>query len=266
MSVGGTGRIDAMPDFPTDYPHGRALSRFRCRDAANRHSMRYGAGMNTREIEISHTTLVAETEATGKRPRRGAVRDRRKLLLDGATELFTIRNYSAVSIKLISATTGINTALIYYYYGSKEGLFRAVVEDLTEKAYQTFDDIKGKSTSPSEIIALWIGNQAAQLPLMRKLFMIGIDYANAHSRSDEVDSAIRRLYEIEADILGSAIREGIRRAEFKVVDVGQTIDQISAFLDGALAHAAMMPNFDAAGAIMVFRDNLLSGLKRVDQP
>ena len=99
---------------------------------------------------------------------------------------------------------------------------------------------------------------------MRKLFMIGIDYANGHSRSDEVDSAIRKLYEVEAEILGSALREGVRVGEFRIVDVDQTIDQISIFLDGALAHAAMVPNFDAAGAIMIFRDTVLNSLKRVD--
>ena len=224
--------------------------------------MRYGAGMDTKDIDLP----AAESKATDKRSRalRPPGNDRRKLLLDGATNLFAIRNYSAVSIKLISKTTGINTALIYYYYGNKEGLFRAVVENLTDKAVGTYESIGGKATSPSEIIDFWIKNQASQLPLMRKLFMIGIDYANAHSRSDEVDSAIRKLYEIEAEILGSAIREGVRLGEFKSVDVDQTIEQISIFLDGALAHAAMVPNFDAAGAIMIFRDNVLNSLKKTN--
>lgn len=186
---------------------------------------------------------------------------RREQLLEAATALFTRRNYSSVSIKDIATATKANASLIYYYFGSKEGLFRAVVETLTERAVETFTAVRGQAESPADLIGLWITNQAMQLPLMRKLFMISIDYASSHTRSVQVDRAIRKLYDIEADMLRRALRQGIETGAFVRIDVDHMVTFIATFLDGALAQSAMMPHFDARAAILRFRDAVLLQLR-----
>ena len=46
--------------------------------------------------------------------------DSMAILQDVALDLFSSRGFHAVTIKDIAAATGLNTSLIYYYFGSKE--------------------------------------------------------------------------------------------------------------------------------------------------
>ncbi len=53
--------------------------------------------------------------------------DRAALLLAAADELFGERGYDAVSVGDLAAAAGVNKALVFYYFGSKEGLFARVL-------------------------------------------------------------------------------------------------------------------------------------------
>jgi AcrR family transcriptional regulator len=54
------------------------------------------------------------------------------LILDAAEDLFAEHGFDATTIKQIGAAAGVNPALIYYYFGSKEGLYHALLERLFE--------------------------------------------------------------------------------------------------------------------------------------
>lgn len=45
-----------------------------------------------------------------------------------ATRLFADKGYDGVAIREISETAGVNTAMVYYYFQSKEKLFRRIIE------------------------------------------------------------------------------------------------------------------------------------------
>src|SRR5690606_19979783 len=49
-------------------------------------------------------------------------------LLDAATKLFSMHGPSAVSIRRIAATAGVNHGLVHRHFGSKEALLSAVLE------------------------------------------------------------------------------------------------------------------------------------------
>ena len=61
--------------------------------------------------------------------------NRSEELLIAAFDLFAERNFASVTIKDIGAAINVNTALIYYYFGNKDELFLAVLE-------QTYADIR----------------------------------------------------------------------------------------------------------------------------
>jgi AcrR family transcriptional regulator len=54
----------------------------------------------------------------------------RQRLVDAATELFVQKGYRGVSIREIAERAETNSALISYYFGDKEGLFRQVFKDV----------------------------------------------------------------------------------------------------------------------------------------
>jgi AcrR family transcriptional regulator len=52
--------------------------------------------------------------------------DPQERLLDAAESLFADHGYNGVSLRMITASAGVNIAAANYYFRSKEGLFRAV--------------------------------------------------------------------------------------------------------------------------------------------
>jgi AcrR family transcriptional regulator len=55
-------------------------------------------------------------------------KDRRTRILDAAEEAFATLGYEGASLRQIAAGAGVNLAAAYYYFGSKEGLFKEVME------------------------------------------------------------------------------------------------------------------------------------------
>ncbi|MEV4675451.1 MULTISPECIES: TetR/AcrR family transcriptional regulator [Actinomadura] len=55
--------------------------------------------------------------------------DRRAAIMRTAARLFADRPYDVLSMDEIAAAAGVAKGLIYYYFGSKRGLFLAVIED-----------------------------------------------------------------------------------------------------------------------------------------
>lgn len=62
---------------------------------------------------------------------RDAVRTRENIL-GAAQQLFARKGYTTVGVREVAAEAGVNSTLIRRYFGSKEGLFRAAVEDFLQ--------------------------------------------------------------------------------------------------------------------------------------
>lgn len=78
------------------------------------------------------------------RPRNAAAT--REAILDAATRRFSAESYDQVGIRDVAGEVGVDPALISRYFGSKEELFRAVMDgcgggaDLTEGDRSTFGE------------------------------------------------------------------------------------------------------------------------------
>lgn len=58
-----------------------------------------------------------------------AADDRRDAILDAARELYAAHPYSEVSTKQVADAAGASAPLVFHYFGSKPGLYTAVVTD-----------------------------------------------------------------------------------------------------------------------------------------
>jgi TetR/AcrR family transcriptional regulator, regulator of cefoperazone and chloramphenicol sensitivity len=56
--------------------------------------------------------------------------DTRRRILDTALEIFAAEGYEGASTRLLAERAGVNLPAIQYYFGSKEGLYRAVIEHI----------------------------------------------------------------------------------------------------------------------------------------
>jgi AcrR family transcriptional regulator len=55
-------------------------------------------------------------------------------LIEAATQLFGLRNPGSVSVREIAKLAGVNHGLVHHYFGSKQALVQAVLDDLGSKA------------------------------------------------------------------------------------------------------------------------------------
>ena len=64
----------------------------------------------------------------GRRPRTRSL-DTRAAILAAAEEVFAKAGLDGARIDAIAAAAGVNKALLYYYFKSKDGLYEAVIDD-----------------------------------------------------------------------------------------------------------------------------------------
>lgn len=57
--------------------------------------------------------------------------DTRRRILETALDLFAAHGYEGASTRQIADGAGVNLPAIQYYFGNKEGLYRAVIDDIT---------------------------------------------------------------------------------------------------------------------------------------
>lgn len=72
-----------------------------------------------------------------KKKKPGRAKDRAEseaLLIEAAAEVFSAHGYEGATTRMIAARSGVNLGLISRYFGSKEGIFAAVVKGGAEVA------------------------------------------------------------------------------------------------------------------------------------
>ncbi|RCH53807.1 hypothetical protein DJ568_16350 [Mucilaginibacter hurinus] len=72
--------------------------------------------------------------------------DKKHHILDVAEKVFSDVGYDAASTRLISGEAGVNMAMLSYYFGSKDGLFLAVIERKIEMFHSLLQDIGNDSS------------------------------------------------------------------------------------------------------------------------
>lgn len=165
-------------------------------------------------------------------------------LMAVALELFSQRDFAAVTIKDIAGAARLNTAMIYYYFRSKEDLFRATLEHAVERALDNYRRLRERHDDPVDLIDDWIDTHAVLYKPIRQLVKIMLDYSGSGSQLAAVDRAIRAFYDEECSLLSSSIRRGIALGAFRTVDPARTAELISTHLDGVMVRSIIHRDFD----------------------
>ena len=82
-------------------------------------------------------------------PNRRGVRSR-ELVLDAAERLMAEHGYEAASVAALKEAAGIPMSSIYHYFGSKDGVLRAVMERGCERFFADLPPLSARSRRPVE--------------------------------------------------------------------------------------------------------------------
>src|SRR4051812_19823224 len=89
--------------------------------------------------------------------------DTREQILDAAEALFAGQGFDATTIKAIGARAEANPALIYYYFGSKDTLYREVLQRLFGWLVAAAGRELDGSLEPAAAIRQLVGFQSQRL-------------------------------------------------------------------------------------------------------
>lgn len=73
-----------------------------------------------------------------------------KKLIDVAIDLFALNGFKGTSIRDIAKTSGMTISNIYYYFGSKEGLLLAILENSTLRIVEELRQVAESDIEPLE--------------------------------------------------------------------------------------------------------------------
>lgn len=141
-------------------------------------------------------------------------KDARTKLMETATQLFAKKGFNAVSIRELAWTASVNSALISYYFGGKDGLYQEVLEEQFFLIAQLLKEVEElPHTSPTERINMYAKNIAIihqQRPFLTR-FMISELINPTHCYEAVIKKYMTRLFHF----LHTTMEEGISTGEFK---------------------------------------------------
>jgi len=148
--------------------------------------------------------------------------DAREKLLAAGTELFAAQGFAGVSIRELATAAGVNSALISYHYGGKEGLYEAVITAQYERLVGKFEAIAASTASVEEKVCLYADvirrNHTEDQPLMARLIQ-----GELTSPTACMENVVRKYTVRIARIVSGVLREGVQAGSFR-----QDIDPVFA--------------------------------------
>jgi AcrR family transcriptional regulator len=141
----------------------------------------------------------------------------RERLLDTAGRLMSDRHSIDVSLSEIAGHSGLNSALVKYYFGNKNGLLLALVEREAAAALQGFKDLLRQDLPPTEKLRRHIAgiiNNFFRTPYLNRLLHSLLDDRQSRSARQVNRIFVRPVMELQRELL----TEGMRAGEFQRVD------------------------------------------------
>jgi AcrR family transcriptional regulator len=137
-------------------------------------------------------------------------------ILDAAEALFARQGLSRTTIKEIGAAAGQNPALLYYYFGNKEALYRAVLERTVAPLISRGADILAHVANPADAIRALIGAQIEFFlahPNAPKLFVREMIDHDARRAEAVILTVAAELFTRLRNVIEHGQREGVFRRD-----------------------------------------------------
>ena len=140
----------------------------------------------------------------------------RAAILAAAGRIFAKSGLAGARTDAIAAAAGVNKALLYYYFKSKESLYEAVVEDhFREFNRQALEVLTAPGPARAVLIRYvslhfdFISARHQSAPLFQQVMMTGGKF---------LKRLIRKYFAPRGEALGKLIERGMRDGEFRRAD------------------------------------------------
>lgn len=188
-------------------------------------------------------------------------------IMQAATKLFAQENFNAVSIKQIAAASGVNSALISYYFGGKKNLYQEVLYTEADKFLKLQETIRSRMESPLSRLRSYV-DSIAEMQL-KQPYNMHLIYRELLSPQPMFENYVKnRLYKIHqfmSELVDEAIACGEIVTAIKPTHVAFTLEGIIMFFFLTQGQIRQIGNFDQRSEtayLMEALDSYLSSLSR----
>jgi AcrR family transcriptional regulator len=163
---------------------------------------------------------------------RDAVRTRTEIL-DAATREFAEHGYSGARVDVIATKTRTTKRMLYYYFGSKAGLYTAVLERAYAGIREREQALDVEGLDPAAAIRrlaeLTFDHHESHPDFIRLVMIENIHRAEHLAGSESITNLSMPAIEIIGRILERGRAEGVFRREIDAVDVHMMISSFCIF-------------------------------------
>lgn len=188
-------------------------------------------------------------------------------ILEAATELFALNGFNAVSIKEISSKSGVNSALISYYFGGKKKLYEKVINTKAGVFISLQERILKQEVSPLEKLKAYV-DAIAELQAEHPYY-IHLIFRELLTPQTMFEGYVKkRLYKVHqfmAELVQEAIALGEITTTVAPTHVAFTLESIIMFFFMMRKHVQTLGNFTPGGEeeyLMQALNTYLSALKK----
>lgn len=156
--------------------------------------------------------------------------DVRERIFESALRHFSQKGYAATSLREISQDARTTKPMVYYYFGSKEGLYGSIVREILDEMAEAIRANLPASASPADQVMTYseryldhfLAKQEIIALVLREVFGLGgVPMATlAHAVGDELRHPLDEI-----------LARGIERGEFRRVDVPASATAITGILN-----------------------------------
>lgn len=140
----------------------------------------------------------------------------RESILDSATQAFMEHGFSGSRVDQIASTAGANKAMIYYHFGSKQGLYRAVLLRLFKNVIEEIERLRRSDLEPDEKLrALYT---RVVLHFTEELALPHIMLREILAGGKAMDGEASRTLGTILGFVSEILEEGTRKGMFRKVD------------------------------------------------
>jgi AcrR family transcriptional regulator len=190
-------------------------------------------GARKLRTDVSGARPRGEAESPRREPRRNNPEATKANIIEVATREFAENGLDGARVDEIADRTRTSKRMIYYYFESKEGLYRAVLEKVYSDIRHRESDLRLDKLPPEEALRKLVETQVeyddAHPDLFRLVSIENINYARAVTRSPSIRSLNASAIEVLSDILKRGYASGVFKIRIDPTDLHMVISSLSAF-------------------------------------
>lgn len=193
-----------------------------------------------------------------------AGKNARDTILAAARVEFAEKGFNGARVDSIAARSGLNKQLVYYYFGSKDDLYRLTLEEAYSEIRLREKDLDLRSLPPQDAIVRLIDFSLSYLAQHREFIRMLADenaLGGPHVRESE---AFQRTNSPLIEMIGATLREGEALGVFrKGIDPLNLYISIAGmtffyFANGITMSAIFGRDLSTPEALAVYRDHIVA--------